>query len=304
MSCSRQTTPICYHTHLHHRVASYSSITKMSSANLALVFGPTLTRAPEGANPHTLHNDVPSINILIQLCIERHVYIFGEEDEEERLNSPPPPPDEPALSPPPPPLMMEEVATPEPASQETLTSDDSPPEPSSQEDPEPPLPTGPPPAAAAIAAVAAAAFAAATGVSIPEPAAPVSTNEVMSPDESPSHETVKENKPIPVSPPVIKKPSDELEEQDTKEEDSSPGETKPQSLPVDEGAIPVITTEEPSPVMDKQVSITQVNRELDEALRSIDEMLDTPGEEKSKEDEEDDDDDDDSEEEGIPVEAH
>ena len=55
----------------------------MGSANLALVFGPTLTRAPADKDPRQLHNDVPSINVLVQLCIDYHDYIFGEEDEEE-----------------------------------------------------------------------------------------------------------------------------------------------------------------------------------------------------------------------------
>ena len=55
----------------------------MGSANLALVFGPTLTRAPDSVDPRQLHNDVPSINILIQLCIDHHEFIFGEEEEEE-----------------------------------------------------------------------------------------------------------------------------------------------------------------------------------------------------------------------------
>lgn len=64
----------------------------MNSANLAVVFGPTLTRAPNNADPRLLHNDVPAINVLIQLCIEKHDYLFGEETEEEGLSSPPPPP--------------------------------------------------------------------------------------------------------------------------------------------------------------------------------------------------------------------
>ena len=55
----------------------------MGSANLALVFGPTLTRAPPDMDPRQLHNDVPSINVLVQLCIDYHDYIFGDEDEEE-----------------------------------------------------------------------------------------------------------------------------------------------------------------------------------------------------------------------------
>ena len=55
----------------------------MGSANLALVFGPTLTRAPSSMDPRQLHNDVPSINVLVQLCIDYHDYVFGDEDEEE-----------------------------------------------------------------------------------------------------------------------------------------------------------------------------------------------------------------------------
>lgn len=70
----------------------------MNSANVALVFGPTLTRAPDDADPRLLHNDVPAINVLIQLCIEHHSYIFGEESEEDGLSSPPPPPEEPPAS--------------------------------------------------------------------------------------------------------------------------------------------------------------------------------------------------------------
>ena len=73
-------------------MSQHSSKTKMNTANLALVFGPTLTRAPEDADPRVLHNDVPAINVLIQLCIEQYEYIFGEESEDEGLSSPPPPP--------------------------------------------------------------------------------------------------------------------------------------------------------------------------------------------------------------------
>ena len=60
-----------------YRVSLHSLENKMGSANLALVFGPTLTRAPDSLDPRQLHNDVPSINILIQMCIEGHEYIFG-----------------------------------------------------------------------------------------------------------------------------------------------------------------------------------------------------------------------------------
>ena len=64
----------------------------MNTPNLALVFGPTLTRAPADADPRVLHNDVPAINVLIQLCIDQYDYIFGDESEDEGLSSPPPPP--------------------------------------------------------------------------------------------------------------------------------------------------------------------------------------------------------------------
>ena len=73
-------------------MSQHAAETKMNSANLAVVFGPTLTRAPENSDPRLLHNDVPAINVLIQLCIERHEYLFGDETEDERLGSPPPPP--------------------------------------------------------------------------------------------------------------------------------------------------------------------------------------------------------------------
>ena len=70
------------------RVAEHSSENKMGSANLALVFGPTLMRAPDAIDPRQLHTDVPSVNILIQLCIDQNIYIYGdEEEEEEELSS-------------------------------------------------------------------------------------------------------------------------------------------------------------------------------------------------------------------------
>jgi hypothetical protein len=73
-------------------VSQHTADTKMNSANLAVVFGPTLTRAPDNADPRLLHNDVPAINVLIQLCIEHHKYFFGEDSEDDGLASPPPPP--------------------------------------------------------------------------------------------------------------------------------------------------------------------------------------------------------------------
>ena len=62
-----------------YRVSLHAADNKMGSANLALVFGPTLTRAPDSIDPRQLHNDVPSVNMLIQMCIDRHIYIFGDE---------------------------------------------------------------------------------------------------------------------------------------------------------------------------------------------------------------------------------
>lgn len=64
-----------------HRVSLHSAENKMGPANLALVFGPTLTRAPDSLDPRQLHNDVPSVNMLILMCIENHEYIFGETEE-------------------------------------------------------------------------------------------------------------------------------------------------------------------------------------------------------------------------------
>ena len=66
-----------------YRVSLHAAESRMGSANLALVFGPTLTRAPDSVDPRQLHNDVPSINVLIQLCIDHHEFIFGPEEEEE-----------------------------------------------------------------------------------------------------------------------------------------------------------------------------------------------------------------------------
>ncbi len=90
----------------------------MNSANLALVFGPTLTRAPDDADPRLLHNDVPAINVLIQVCIERYEYLFGPDSEEEGgLSSPPPPPEAPIeldiVSSPPPVRTEERPKTPD-----------------------------------------------------------------------------------------------------------------------------------------------------------------------------------------------
>ncbi len=65
------------------RVAQFSGDNKMGTANLALVFGPTLMRAPDAIDPRQLHTDVPSVNILIQLCIEHNPLIYGDEDEED-----------------------------------------------------------------------------------------------------------------------------------------------------------------------------------------------------------------------------
>ena len=65
-----------------YRVSLHAAESRMGSANLALVFGPTLTRAPDSVDPRQLHNDVPSINVLIQLCIDHHEFLFGPEEEE------------------------------------------------------------------------------------------------------------------------------------------------------------------------------------------------------------------------------
>lgn len=73
--------------------------TKMNSANLAVVFGPTLTRAPPDADPRLMHNDVPAINVLIQLCIEQNEFLFGADEMESKGFSPPPPPEAPETPP-------------------------------------------------------------------------------------------------------------------------------------------------------------------------------------------------------------
>lgn len=64
-----------------YRVSLHDSENKMGTANIGLVFGPTLTRAPDSLDPRQLHNDVPSVNILIQMCIEGHEYLFGDEED-------------------------------------------------------------------------------------------------------------------------------------------------------------------------------------------------------------------------------
>lgn len=70
MYCKLSLYPLC-------RVSLFNSDNKMTSANLALVFGPTLTRAPPDVDPRQLHNDVPAVNMLIQLCIDHHLQVPG-----------------------------------------------------------------------------------------------------------------------------------------------------------------------------------------------------------------------------------
>ena len=82
----------------------------MNSSNLALVFGPTLVQAPTHLEALQLHNDVPAVNVLIQVCIEQHDVIFPT-----TAITPPPPPlaDEPCLqsiSPPPPQVPAPQVS--------------------------------------------------------------------------------------------------------------------------------------------------------------------------------------------------
>jgi len=73
-----------------HRVSLHAADNKMGSANLALVFGPTLTRAPDSLDPRQLHNDVPSVNLLIQMCIDKHELIFGpNKDQKPAANNAP-----------------------------------------------------------------------------------------------------------------------------------------------------------------------------------------------------------------------
>lgn len=67
--------------HFLYRVSLHDAENKMGTANIALVFGPTLTRAPDSLDPRQLHNDVPSVNILIQMCIEGHEYLFGDAED-------------------------------------------------------------------------------------------------------------------------------------------------------------------------------------------------------------------------------
>ncbi len=78
--------------HFLYSVSLHSLENKMNSANLALVFGPTLTRSPDSLDPRQLHNDVPSVNILIQMCIDGYDYIFGDDGASTPMSSPLPPP--------------------------------------------------------------------------------------------------------------------------------------------------------------------------------------------------------------------
>lgn len=62
----------------------------MSTANLALVFGPTLTLAPPDIDARRLHNDVPAVNVLIQTCLEHHEFLFQCERAKSPEENPPP----------------------------------------------------------------------------------------------------------------------------------------------------------------------------------------------------------------------
>jgi hypothetical protein len=136
------------------KVSLHSSDNKMTSANLALVFGPTLTRAPPDADPRQLHNDVPSVNMLIQLCIDHHLQVFGEEEEEDSAMMAPPPsyspphesptwPAEGTVSPPPTPSSSqtkeEETVVSPPPTKEPVEDVNSPPPPLPPHDPQPPI---------------------------------------------------------------------------------------------------------------------------------------------------------------------
>ena len=72
------------------RVSTHEEKNKMSTANLALVFGPTLTLAPPDIDPRRLHNDVPAVNVLIQTCLEHHEFLFQFERAKSPEENPPP----------------------------------------------------------------------------------------------------------------------------------------------------------------------------------------------------------------------
>ena len=242
----------------------------MSSANLALVFGPTLTRAPDNANPHMLHNDVPAINALIQICIEKHSFVFGEEDEEDRLSSPPPPPSyEPFVAPCSPPLLDEEKmgSSPEGSTPGGMaSSEDSPQQPSSQEDLDVPPPRPPPPIADAIKAVAATAI--------------LSTGVVLTETEKP---------PLPSREPETKeeKVEDKVEvKEEVKQlppaDSPKPSSLVPASAEVKSPTPPPVVVQEPSPTGDSN-PLTFEN--LDKVMQEIDTIMEG-GKEKEEEEEE------------------
>lgn len=273
-------------SHYSPSVSLHDSETKMNSANLALVFGPTLTRAPDNADTRLLHNDVPSINALIQMCIEHYEYIYGEDSEEEegRLASPPPPPI---------PLESSFLGT-SPVDVSTFRcDDDSPPLTEEREDggatedddevcelPEPPPPPPSPP--------------------IDEPTEPLLISEHIEPSNQISDE-VKELTPPPVNElelPVINEAV--IDEQITQplNEEPPPVAMQPETTPTDKEPteevpsppsfseeLPLTNDEKPPAVdgLSTQVSTSSVNREmsfLNQALQdiesSIEEMKERP----------------------------
>ena len=64
-----------------YRVSCNAAENKMKSKNLAVVFGPVLITSPTSTNL-ALVRDLPTINEVTQLCIDRYKFIFGGDEEE------------------------------------------------------------------------------------------------------------------------------------------------------------------------------------------------------------------------------
>jgi hypothetical protein len=68
-----------------YRVSCNATENKMGSASLAVVFGPILARPPD---LQLKAEDLPTINKVIQLCIDHHKFVFAGDEEEGDVQDP------------------------------------------------------------------------------------------------------------------------------------------------------------------------------------------------------------------------
>ena len=57
----------------------------MNLSNLALVFGPTLMRAPESTDPLALAQEMQTVNSICLFMLDYHADLFGMDSSEEEM---------------------------------------------------------------------------------------------------------------------------------------------------------------------------------------------------------------------------